>query len=103
MTANTTGTATCGKPQIKNLLCKPICKRDTVEQGGTRKTRRAVGAVDPLVSRGHRVRERPPEMPETGVVVLITQRSQVQILPPLLNQQVRGLFRFRERPSCCRL
>ncbi len=33
-------------------------------------------------------------------MVLITQRSQVQILPPLPNQQVRGLSRFRERPSC---
>ena len=40
-----------------------------------------------------------PETPETGVVVLITQRSQVQILPPLPNVQVRGLFRFREGPS----
>ncbi len=40
---------------------------------------------------------------ETGVVVLITQRSQVQILPPLPNQQVRGLFRYRERPHCCGL
>ncbi len=38
---------------------------------------------------------------ETGVVVLITQRSQVQILPPLPISQVRGLFRFQERPSCC--
>ena len=28
-------------------------------------------------------------MGETGVVVLITQRSQVQILPPLLITQVR--------------
>jgi hypothetical protein len=33
--------------------------------------------------------------------LLITQRSQVQILPPLPNQQVRGLSRFREGPSCC--
>ena len=41
-----------------------------------------------------------PETPETGVVVLITQRSQVQILPPLPFSQVRGLFRLRERPSC---
>jgi hypothetical protein len=38
---------------------------------------------------------------ETGVVVLITQRSQVQILPPLPNVQVRGLFRLWKRPSCC--
>jgi len=36
-------------------------------------------------------------------VVLITQRSQVQILPPLLILQVRGLFRLWEGPSCCGL
>ena len=44
-----------------------------------------------------------PETGKTGVVVLITQRSQVQILPPLPISQVRGLFRFRKGPSCCRL
>ena len=38
---------------------------------------------------------------ETVVVVLIAQRSQVQILPPLPNSQVRGLFRFRKRPFAC--
>ena len=32
--------------------------------------------------------------------LLITQRSRVQIPPPLPNQQVRGLFRSRKRPSC---
>ena len=37
-----------------------------------------------------------PETGKTGVVVLITQRSQVQILPPLPISQVRGLFRFRK-------
>ena len=40
---------------------------------------------------------------ETGVVVLITQRSRVQILPPLPISQVKGLFRFRKGPSCCGL
>ncbi len=42
---------------------------------------------------------------ETGVVVLITQRSQVQILPPLPLPplpftKVRGLFQFWKGPSC---
>ncbi|SRR5712691_3764940 len=40
---------------------------------------------------------------EECLPVLITQRSQVQILPPLLFVQVRALFRFRERASCCGL
>ena len=40
---------------------------------------------------------------ETGVVVLITQRSQVQILPPLPTLQVRGLFRLWKRPFACRV
>jgi hypothetical protein len=34
-------------------------------------------------------------MSETDVVCLITQRSQVQILPPLLFSQVRGPLRIR--------
>ena len=38
-----------------------------------------------------------PETPETGVVVLITQRSQVQILPPLLVSAVQGPFPVGER------
>ncbi len=80
---------------------KPIRKRDAVEQDGTRKIRRAAGAREPSRLRGQRIRERPPETPEMGVVVLITQRSQVQILPPLPFTQVRGLSRRREGPSCC--
>ncbi len=94
------GTGTCGEPQIRCLFCKPICKRYAVEQDGTRKTRRAARDEEPSRIRGHRVRERRPGTPETGVVVLITQRSRVQILPPLPNQQVRGSSRLRERPSC---
>jgi len=38
-----------------------------------------------------------PETPETGVVVLMTQRSQVQILPPLLVSAVQGPFPVGER------
>ena len=40
----TGGTGTCGEPQIRCLFCKPICKRDAMEQDGTRKTRRTAGA-----------------------------------------------------------
>ena len=40
-----------------------------------------------LVGRGHRADGRRPETLETGVVVLMTQRSQVQILPPLPGQR----------------
>ena len=40
-----------------------------------------------------------PETPETYVVVLITQRSQVQILPPLLGKTLPGDI-SRGRFSC---
>ena len=74
-----------------SLSRKPIRKRDAAGQGRTRKTKHAPGVATALLRRGHRTQVRPPEMPETGVVVLITQRSQVQILPPLPFMQVRGL------------
>jgi hypothetical protein len=45
--------------------------------------------------------ERQERRAETARGLLITQRSQVQILPPLPSLQVRGLSRFREGPSCC--
>ncbi len=37
------------------------------------------------VRRGHHARERQPETPETDAIWLITQRSQVQILPSLIG------------------
>ncbi len=37
----------------------------------------------------------------TGTVLLITQRSRVQIPPPLPSLQVRGLFRSWKGPSAC--
>ena len=42
-----------------------------------------------------------PRRPETRVVWLITQRSRVQIPPPLPSLQVRGLFRSWKGPSAC--
>jgi hypothetical protein len=37
----------------------------------------------------------------TGTGLLITERSRVQIPPPLPSLQVRGLFRSRKGPSAC--
>ena len=75
--------------QVKRLFCKPICKPDTAKQAERGKTGRSEQDVFCSVRHGHRIRERQPETPETDIVWLITQRSQVQILPPL--------------PSSCRL
>jgi hypothetical protein len=52
-------------------------------------------------ARGHHTYQRLPETTETHVVWLITQRSEVQILPPL--PRPGGRFRTRDRPSVCRL
>src|SRR5271169_5148140 len=41
------------------------------------------------------------ETAEMPVVWLMTQRSRVQIPPPLLISQVRGLFRSWKGPSAC--
>jgi len=51
--------------------------------------------------RGQHARQRLPETAETHVVWLITQRSRVQIPPPLPSLQVRGSFRSWEGPSAC--
>jgi hypothetical protein len=83
------------------LFCKPICKPDTARQletGETEPTER--DGIGP-VRRGHSTRERRLETRETRVVWLITQRSRVQIPPPLPSLQVRGLFRSWKGPSAC--
>ena len=82
---------------------KPICKPDASEWDGTGGTGQTERAVLAPVRRGQRVRERSSETPETRVVVLITQRSEVQILPPLPIPQVKGLFRLRKGPSVCQM
>jgi hypothetical protein len=69
--------------QVKNLFCKRICKPDTAGQGESVETPKARGDFPPRVCQGQRGDWRLPETTETGVVWLITQRSQVQILPPL--------------------
>src|SRR5579859_4092654 len=53
------------------------------------------------VKRGQRGGQTSCVTPETCVVWLITQRSRVQIPPPLPSPQVRGLFRSWKGPSAC--
>ena len=83
-----------GYSQLRNQICARDAAGHT-EMGETHKPRDDFAAQ---VGRGQRDDQRLPETPETNVVWLITQRSQVQILPPLPIPQVRGLFRFRKRP-----
>ena len=55
----------------------------------------------PQVGRGQRGDQRLPGTAETHVGRLITQRSEVQILPPLRRPE--ALSRNRERASACGL
>ena len=66
-------------------------------------TLRAVRDFSRRVLRGQAGYGRQRGTLETVLVLLITQRSQVQILPPLLLAQVSALFLLRKRASCCRL
>jgi hypothetical protein len=79
--------ATCAVMVCKTVgehrIRKQICKRDGTRQGGTAETSRAWCDFDPLVCPGQRDIQRRPETAEMRVVVLITQRSRVQIPPPL--------------------
>ena len=99
----------CGRAEtrINSLFCKPICKPDAARQLET-------GETDPTerdgtgpVRRGHYVRERLPGTSETNVVWLITQRSRVQIPPPLprpeaLSRQRKGLLHLVCARICAR-
>ena len=83
--------------QINSLFCKPICKPDAARQletGETEPTER--DGIGP-VRRGHHARERLPGTAETNVVWLITQRSRVQIPPPLPRPE--ALSRTEKGPS----
>ena len=86
-------------PGRADRSCARICARDAAGQVKTGETQRHGYEHARLVGPGHRAHWRLHEFPETGVVVLITQRSQVQILPPLPSLQVRGLFRSWKGPS----
>ena len=68
---------------MNRLLCKPICKPDAARQLETEETEPTERDGICPVRRGHHARERRLETVETDVVWLITQRSRVQIPPPL--------------------
>jgi hypothetical protein len=94
--AATEGSEGCGKLQINSLFCKPICKPDAArpyETGETEPTER--DGICP-VCRGHHACGRRSETGETHVVWLITQRSRVQIPPPLPRPE--ALFRTGRGP-----
>jgi hypothetical protein len=84
--------------QTNSPFCKPICKPDAARQHETGETEPTERDGICPVRRGHHTRERLRGTPETHVVWLITQRSRVQIPPPLLIPQIKGLFRSREGP-----
>ena len=70
-----------GTLQVKNRFCARICARDAAGRAETGETQYTREDFRSQVCRGQRYDGRRPETGETGVVVLITQRSQVQILP----------------------
>ena len=69
--------------QAGGLICARICARDATGQAETGKTQKIRDDFIPHVCQGQRGDWRLPETPETYVVWLITQRSRVQIPPPL--------------------
>ena len=87
----------CRNSQVRDRLCKPICKPDAAGQAETGEMQKAGGDFTPQVDRGQRGDQRLPETAETHVVWLITQRSEVQILPPLPGPE--ALSRAEKRAS----
>jgi hypothetical protein len=83
------------KALANSRICKPMCKPDAVKRDEAGETELTSWTVLCRVRRGRCIWGRPLGTAETGVVRLITQRSQVQILPPLPSLQVKGLSRFR--------
>jgi hypothetical protein len=71
------------RPPVGHHIGKWIRKRDGTRQGGTADTPRAWCDFGLPVCPGKRDIKRQPETAEMYVVVLITQRSRVQIPPPL--------------------
>jgi hypothetical protein len=64
-------------------FCKRTCKRDAAESVEQEETGKMQGEASTTSCRDGQGCERQARTPETDVVWLITQRSQVQILPPL--------------------
>ena len=80
--------------QAGKLICARICARDAAGHAETGETQKAWDDSIPQVRRGQGCDRRLSETGETHVVWLITQRSRVQIPPPLPIPQVKGLFRL---------
>jgi hypothetical protein len=88
--------AACG-----SQVCKPFCKPDTTGQGETGKTQQTTGHIAFQICRDQRSGQRRSETAETHVVWLITQRSEVQILPPLPRPE--AVPQTEGRPFACGL
>src|SRR6266487_4183771 len=86
---------------VSNQICARICARDAVGQVETREMRRDPPRILTPVRRGQHGDLRPPGTAETRVVWLITQRSRVQIPPPLPRPE--ALPRTEKGPSACGL
>ena len=65
-----------GMPQVKNRFCARICARDAAGQAETGEMQQHAHEHERLVGQGKHARWRRTGTPETGVVVLITQRRQ---------------------------
>ena len=84
-----------GDPAVRKRICKP----DAAEQHETGEPKPEERDGICPVRRGHHTRERRSETPKTHVVWLITQRSRVQIPPPLLVSAGQGPFPTGKRAS----
>jgi hypothetical protein len=76
--------------QSRRRFCARTFARGIARPGGIAETLPALVRAALGVHRGHHGRGGLCETGETGVVVLITQRSQVQILPPLPGKTASG-------------
>ena len=85
---------------VRRLICAQICARDAAGWVETREMQRTRHEHPPSVRRGQRGDQRRRETGETHIVWLITQRSRVQIPPPLLISAGQGPFPMGERASC---
>ena len=61
-------------PQFRNRICARICARDAARQAETEETRKTWGDFAEQTCQGQGSNWRLPEIAETGVVRLITQR-----------------------------
>jgi hypothetical protein len=77
-----------------SAACKPICKPDAPEWDEIEETEQNARAVLVPIRRGHRIRERSSETPETYVALLITQRQRGRVIS-------RPLATVSSGPSGC--